>query len=83
MIKKLFVVSLLALTAVAFAPSSSVTTAGEEEIHLHSVAEARSATWQCRNCGEQRFQSDKAPAPRQTYGCGGQWNKSHVWERID
>ena len=83
MMKKLFIVSLLALTAVVFAPSKSVTTAGDEEIHLHNIAEARSVTWQCKNCGQQIYSSDKGPAPRQTYGCGGQWNRSHVWERLN
>lgn len=81
--KKLFVISLLALTAVAFAPSRSITTAGDEEVHMHSIAEARSVTWQCRNCGQQIHSSDKAGVPGQTYGCGGKYDKRHVWERLD
>ena len=83
MMKKLFFVSLIALTAVAISPSISITTNGDEEIHLHNHAEvANTVTWQCRNCGKQIHGGNGSTPPSSGYGCGGDWNKMHVWERI-
>ena len=48
----------------------------------HNHVEARkSIVWQCRVCGERAYcQSETTDPP--AGGCGGDFFKSHVWERM-
>ena len=48
----------------------------------HSHVEARkSIVWQCRVCGERAYcQSETSDPP--AGGCGGDFFKSHIWERM-
>lgn len=70
----------LALAVIAFVPAKEVEITTGREIHLHKHAEAASATWQCRKCGERRYGGF---APKEVYWCGGVFENKHVWERLD
>ena len=78
--KKLLLAA-IALAVIAFAPTSSSTTTDAKEIHLHKHAEAAWITWQCRKCGERRYNGNQPP--NETYWCGGVFENKHVWERLN
>ena len=46
-----------------------------------NIAEAASSVWQCMNCGRQETWGGNGH-PTSSYGCGGDINKRHVWQRI-
>lgn len=80
--KKLLLATLV-LAVIALVPAKEVEITSGKEIHLHKHAEAYSVTWQCRNCGQQIYSSSKGQPPRASYGCGGEFNRQHVWERLN
>ena len=42
---------------------------------------ARGAYWQCQNCGEQIYTTSES-GPDAYYGCGGDFNKRHIYRRM-
>ena len=46
-----------------------------------NVVEAANSVWQCVNCGRQETWGGNGH-PTSSYGCGGDFNKRHVWQRI-
>ena len=46
-----------------------------------NITEAASSVWQCSNCGY-RINSGGTNPPRNSYGCGGDFNRRHSFQRI-